>query len=52
MLWWTILAVTAGTFKHRFVDGGLLRLNKISGAVIGVSGAAVLATVLYRVLES
>jgi arginine exporter protein ArgO len=51
MLWWSILAVTAGTFKRRFVDGGLLKLNKISGVVIGVSGAAVLATVIYRILK-
>ena len=50
MLWWSILALTAGTFKRRFVDGGLLRLNKISGVVIGLCGAAVLATVSYRLL--
>jgi arginine exporter protein ArgO len=51
MLWWTILGITAGTFKDRFVDGGLRRLNKISGAVIGVCGGAVLATVIYRILK-
>ena len=51
MLWWSILAVTTGTLKQKFVDGGLLRLNKISGAVIALSGAAVLATVAYRLLE-
>jgi arginine exporter protein ArgO len=49
--WWLVLAFAVGTLKQRFVDGGLLRLNKISGAVITASGAAVLVAVAYHVLS-
>jgi threonine/homoserine/homoserine lactone efflux protein len=46
--WWLVLGLAVGTFHEKFVDGGLARLNKLSGAVIGVSGALVLAVVAYR----
>jgi len=52
MLWWLILAIAAGTFKQRFVDGGLHRLNRISGVVIAVCGAAVVAVVAWRLATS
>ena len=48
MLWWITLALAVGMFKQRFVEGGMLLLNRISGAVIGVSGFAVLGVVIYR----
>ena len=48
--WWLMLAAAVGTFRQRFVDGGLRRLNKVSGAVIAACGAAVLGTVIYRAI--
>ena len=48
--WWLLLAGAVGTFRQRFVDGGLRRLNKASGAVIAVCGAGVLGTVVYRLI--
>jgi threonine/homoserine/homoserine lactone efflux protein len=50
MAWWIILSMAVGTLKQRFVDGGLLMLNRVSGAVITLSGVAVMVTVTYRAL--
>lgn len=50
MVWWFMLAVITGTLKQKFIDGGMPRLNKISGAIITASGAAVLAVVAYHAL--
>ena len=49
-LWWLLLALIVGTLKQKFVDGGLLRLNKIAGAIIAASGVAVLVVVTVRML--
>lgn len=46
--WWLVLSALTGIFHERFVDGGLLRLNKISGAIITVSGAVVLTLVAWH----
>ena len=46
--WWLVLSALTGIFRERFIDGGLLRLNKISGAIISASGAVVLALVAYH----
>ena len=50
--WWLMLATAVGTFRQRFVDGGLRRLNKISGAVIAACGAGVLVAVFYHGLTN
>ncbi len=47
MLWWVILSVAVSTLKQKFVDGGLLLLNRVSGAVITLSGLAVMVTVTW-----
>lgn len=46
--WWLVLSALTGIFRERFIDGGLLRLNKISGAIITASGAVVLTLVAYH----
>jgi threonine/homoserine/homoserine lactone efflux protein len=46
--WWLILSQAVGTFRQRFVEGGLPRLNKICGIIIAACGAAVLAGVGYH----
>jgi arginine exporter protein ArgO len=50
--WWLMLATIVGTFRQRFVDRGLLRMNKIAGAIVCACGAGVLITVAYRALTA
>jgi threonine/homoserine/homoserine lactone efflux protein len=49
-LWWLVLAGTAGTWRASMMERGLKRLNRFSGAIMAISGAAVLALALTRVL--
>lgn len=49
-LWWLVLAATAGTWRASMMERGLKRLNRLSGGIMVVSGAAVLATVAYRLV--
>jgi hypothetical protein len=49
-LWWLTLATAVGTFHQRFLDRGMLRLNRISGAIIALCGVGVLSAVAYRSL--
>lgn len=51
-LWWLILSGIAATLRGRFVATGLPWLNRISGSVIALSGAAVLAIALYKVVTT
>jgi threonine/homoserine/homoserine lactone efflux protein len=46
--WWLILAGTAGSWRGSMMERGLERLNRFSGALIILSGIAVLGVVLYR----
>ncbi len=46
--WWLILAGTAGSWRGSMMGRGLARLNRFSGALIILSGVAVLGVVLYR----
>ena len=44
--WWFILCMTAFSLRSKFSSGGLLWLNRISGAVILVFGAVALISLL------
>lgn len=50
-LWWLILALVVTTLRDRFVTKGLLWLNRISGGVIALSGAIVLAAMAIKMLS-
>jgi threonine/homoserine/homoserine lactone efflux protein len=47
-LWWLVLAGTAGTWRGSVMDRGLKRLNRFSGGIMVLSGAAVLALAAAR----
>lgn len=47
-LWWLILAAVAATLRARFIASGLRWLNRVSGSIIGLSGAVVLITVFAK----
>jgi threonine/homoserine/homoserine lactone efflux protein len=47
-LWWLVLAGAAGSWRAPTMEQGLRRLNRIAGAVMVISGAAVLALALTR----
>ena len=49
--WWLILAGAAGSWRGGMMERGIKRLNRFSGATMALSGAAVLAAVLYRALN-
>jgi arginine exporter protein ArgO len=51
MLWWITLSAITRALKDKFLDRGLARLNHISGAVIAISGAAVLAATAFRAFK-
>jgi threonine/homoserine/homoserine lactone efflux protein len=50
--WWLILAGTAGTWHGSVLERGLTRLNRFSGAIMALSGGAVLAAVAYRLVNA
>lgn len=51
-LWWMILAVAAGSWRDGMMGRGLARLNRISGALIALSGAAAMAWVIGRAVAA
>jgi threonine/homoserine/homoserine lactone efflux protein len=51
-LWWLTLVSIAGAMREGFLRRGLAQLNRISGVVITLSGAAVLVLVVVRALSS
>jgi threonine/homoserine/homoserine lactone efflux protein len=51
-LWWLTLVSTVGAMREGFLRRGLAQLNRISGAVITLSGAAVLVLAIVRALKS
>ncbi|HUB82975.1 MAG TPA: LysE family transporter, partial [Bryobacteraceae bacterium] len=38
MIWWVALAFAAGHFRRRFNDRGMVWMNRIAAAAIGVFG--------------
>ena len=50
MLWWVVLVGAVGFIREGFLRRGLLRLNKVFGALIALSGIAVLTAVAIRAL--
>jgi threonine/homoserine/homoserine lactone efflux protein len=50
--WWLILAGAAGSWRGGMMERGIKRLNRFSGAIMALSGAAVLAAVVYRALNA
>ena len=50
--WWLILAAAATTMRGRFIKSGLPWLNRISGSIIALSGAAVLTLTVVRLLNA
>lgn len=51
-LWWLALAGATGAWRSALGDCGLKRLNRFSGAIISLSGVAVLALALSRIVAS
>lgn len=51
-IWWIILAAAVTTLRGRFIKTGLPWLNRISGGIIALSGAAVLAATAFRLLAT
>ncbi len=51
MLWWAVLAGAVGVFREGFLRSGLTRLNQVFGAIIALSGIAVLTAVAIKVLS-
>lgn len=51
MLWWVILVGAVGVIREGFLRRGLTRLNQVFGAIIALSGIAVLTAVAIRVLD-
>ena len=49
--WWVILAGVVATLRGRFIANGLPWLNRISGSVIGFSGALVLIAVAAKIVN-
>lgn len=49
--WWLILAGAAGTWRGSMMERGLTALNRFSGAIMAISGIAVLGVVVYRALQ-
>lgn len=49
-VWWMILAGTAGTWRGSLMERGLTILNRFSGALMALSGIAVVGAVIYRAL--
>jgi threonine/homoserine/homoserine lactone efflux protein len=50
MLWWVILVGAVGFIREGFLRRGLARMNRIFGAIIALSGIAVLVAVAIRAL--
>ncbi|MBX7198023.1 MAG: LysE family transporter [Rhodospirillaceae bacterium] len=50
MLWWVILVGAVGFIREGFLRRGLTRLNQVFGAIIALSGIAVLVAVAVRIL--
>jgi threonine/homoserine/homoserine lactone efflux protein len=51
-LWWLTLVSIAGVMREGFLRHGLSKLNKISGAIITLSGVVVLAVTLARAVNA
>jgi threonine/homoserine/homoserine lactone efflux protein len=51
-LWWATLVGIVGVMREGFLRRGLTQLNKVSGVVITLSGAAVLALTIVRLLRA
>ncbi|MGE4062254.1 MAG: LysE family translocator [Rhodospirillaceae bacterium] len=51
-LWWLVLAGAAGSWRTSMMERGLKRLNRFSGAIMVISGAAVLGLALARGLAN
>jgi arginine exporter protein ArgO len=49
--WWFALAFVVGTFRQRFVERSMRQLNKISGMIIALSGAGVLAAAAFHAIN-
>lgn len=50
MLWWVILVGAVGFIREEFLRRGLTRLNQVFGAIIALSGVAVLTAVAAKLL--
>ena len=50
MLWWAVLVGVVGFARDGFLRRGLARLNQIFGAIIALSGIAVLVAVAIRAM--
>ena len=48
--WWLILAGAVATLRQRVLTNGLPWLNRVSGGIIALSGAVVLALAVLRIL--
>jgi threonine/homoserine/homoserine lactone efflux protein len=51
LLWWLALSLGAGLFRHEFTERHLLWLNGCSGAILTVSGAALLGSLVYDLVK-
>jgi len=48
LLWWAGLSLGAGLFRNRFADYHFVWLNRASGAVLTLSGLALLASLAFE----
>jgi threonine/homoserine/homoserine lactone efflux protein len=49
LLWWLALSLGAGLFRRSFTERHLLWLNRSSGTILTVSGATLLASLIYDI---
>jgi arginine exporter protein ArgO len=49
LLWWAGLSLGTGLFRKRFSERHLVWLNRASGAILTLSGLALLASLAFAV---